>query len=100
MRLGLILTSPVIAVAGARVHAVKVTRRPLKSKRKTYDAVCGRRAKLLAFDVQGQPDYRMTVAWPPYVADSQEWGYERCRDCMKLAPGKPSRPPFASEATA
>lgn len=71
------------------LHAV--TARSPKIKRKTYDTACGRRATLLGFDVVGHPGSHMTARWPVYVAQAREWGYERCRDCMKASPGKPER---------
>jgi hypothetical protein len=80
-------------VEKAVLHAVRTPRR--KTRRKTWDTACGKRARLLAFGVQGKPDDRMTAVWPPFAADAKNWGYERCRECMKAAPGKPVRPPFA-----
>lgn len=78
------------------LHATKTPR--AKTKRKTWDAACGSRVRLLAFPVDGKPDDRMTVSWPPYVDDAREWGYERCRDCMVAVPGKPQRPPYAKRS--
>lgn len=94
------VTTPVCAVGGKQLHAVKATSKPRKSKRKTYDAACGKRAVLLGFPVQGRSGDYMTVAWPPYVVDAQEWGYERCKDCMTASPGKPQRPPFVNDEVA
>lgn len=82
------------AVDSTTVHAAKTPRR--KTRRKTYDAACGRHVRLLAFPVQGKPDDRLTVAWPPYAKDAREWGYERCRDCMRAVPGNPVRLPLAA----
>jgi hypothetical protein len=61
-------------------------------------AVCGVSARLLAFPVAGKPGDRMTVSWPPYVSDVRAWGWKRCRECMRQAPGKPIRPNYATGA--
>jgi hypothetical protein len=93
----LIITSDMCAVdARGVLHAVKA--RP-KSGRKTYDAACGKRARLLAFPVQGRPGEVMTVRWPVYVAQARDWGYGRCRDCMVASPGRPERVELAQEAS-
>lgn len=99
-RLMMHLTAPFCAVRGGVLHGAKMTSRPLKSKRKTYDAGCGAQVKPLAWPVQGRPDTVMTASWPPYVDDARSWGYERCRECMKALPGRPERPPFAPESAA
>jgi hypothetical protein len=88
------ITSSVCAVAGFELHAAQALRSP-KVKRKTWDAACGKRVKLLVFPIHNHPDTAMTVVWPPYVADAREWGYERCRECLIASPGKPQRPAFA-----
>lgn len=87
------ITSDMCALDSRNVlHAAKA-RRP--GKRKTYDTACGKRARLLAFPLQNRPADVMTVRWPVYVAQAREWGYERCRDCMDAAPGRPERVVFA-----
>jgi hypothetical protein len=78
------------------LHAVRTPRR--KTRRKTWDAACGKRVRLLGFPIKDQPDSGMTVVWPPYVDQAREWGFERCRDCMAAVGGKPQRPQFADEA--
>lgn len=77
------------AVDRRQVHAAK-TPRP-KTRRKTYDAACGARVRLLGFPIKDKPGDAMSAAWPPYVDQAAEWGYTRCADCMKAAPGKPVR---------
>lgn len=86
---------PVCGIAGGQVHATNAVRGK-QVKRKTFDAACGRRVVLLTHGVHGKPDDRITVSWPPYVADAREWGYERCRDCMTMQPGKPVRAQMAA----
>lgn len=83
------ITGHFCAIERGTLHAAKA--RYGKSRRKTYDTACGRRALAMAFPVLNQPDTTMTVHWPPYVDQAREWGYERCRDCMTAAPGKPER---------
>lgn len=72
------------------LHAASALRR--KSRRKTYDTACGKRARLLVFPTIAGG--RVTVAWPPYLKEARTWGFERCRACMDVAPGQPQSPPF------
>jgi hypothetical protein len=92
------ITSPTCAVQGTVVHAVEavcVSREPMRSKRRTVDTLCGlKRARRIGVGVvnqDGSPRGGMTVPWPPYVEEMQAEGYTRCRECMKLRPGKPNR---------
>ena len=93
------ITGAITGVAGGKVHATKARLR--KTKRKTYDAACGRRVTLLGHPVKGGG--HITQPWPPYVKDAQEWGgYERCPECLELVPGKPQRlalEPIGKEAS-
>jgi hypothetical protein len=82
------ITCPIVGTAGGQVHATKARLR--KSRRKTYDALCGVRVKLIVHDVQGGG--HITAPWPPYVSDAKLWGdFTRCADCLAAAPGKPQR---------
>ena len=98
MSLWIHLTSPTCAVQGSVVHAVEAlykTPPGQKVTRKTVDTLCGlKRAKRIGVGVvksDGTPDGGITVTWPPYVSEMAEQGYTRCRECMRLAPGKPNR---------
>lgn len=84
------ISGPICVVAGGQVHAGDALR-SVKSNRKTYDTKCGKRGKALGHSVKDSPGDGIAAYWPPYVADAREWGYERCKDCMRLAPGKPER---------
>lgn len=82
--------------AGAVIHAVdSPPTRGKTGKRRTVDAVCGKqRIGLLVcgvVDAEGNDKGSMTLAWPPYAADAKAEGRTRCPECMRLAPGKPSR---------
>jgi hypothetical protein len=90
------ITGHFVGVDRHKAHATKA--RFGKSRRKTYDALCGARVKPLAFETVGQQGGavtgHITTPWPPYAADAMEWGYVRCRDCLAAAPGKPKRLPL------
>ena len=100
MSLWIHLTSPTVAVQGTIAHAVA----PLfktnpkvadKNKRKTVDTLCGknraRRLGVPTVNADGTPTGAISVIWPPYVEEMTEAGYTRCRECMRLSPGKPNR---------
>jgi hypothetical protein len=88
------LTCAVDAKGG--MHAVRTPRR--KTRRKTWDTACGKRARLLAFPVKDQHGSAITVVWPPYMDQAREWGLERCRECMAAVGGKPQRVQLVAEA--
>ena len=98
MSLWIHLTSRTVAAQGNVVHAVEAvckTTGAMRSKRKTVDTLCGlkraRRVGVTAVDRDGTPSGGMTILWPPYVEEMAESGYTRCRECMRLSPGKPNR---------
>ena len=80
------ITCPIVGVAGGAAHATKAR---YGVKRKTYDAACGKRVKLLAHPTTDGG--HITQPWPPYAADAKEWGLTRCPDCLREVPGKPQR---------
>lgn len=75
------------------VHAVSSTdyararraRREGRSRRQTYDAVCGKRLVRLRGHtaVVGGEHGTIIAVWPPPVAWLAEDGEERCRDCWE-----------------
>ena len=83
------------ASGGGKVHAAK-TPRP-KTRRKTYDAACGARCKLMAWPTVSDPSSLVTVAWPPFVSDCDDWNLARCGECMAAAPGKPKKAPLTAK---
>jgi len=75
---------------GTVVHAVNFFDRPAHSKRRTHDAKCGARVRLLAAYTANAET--IALHWPPYVAGAESVGLTRCSACYE-ATGRPK--PFA-----
>ena len=71
-----------------QVHATRSPRS--KTRRKTWDTVCGKRAQLLG--VRTSDGAAITLSWPLHRDDAQVFELtDQCAACRKAAPGKPER---------
>jgi hypothetical protein len=96
MSLWIGVTKPSVGVQGGLAHAVDFPAYKPHSKRRTVETACGlKRAQLIGIpvvDSEGVKQGAMAYYWPPFVADMKEAGFTRCPECMRLRPGKASRP--------
>lgn len=70
------------AITAHHFGEVRQARRERRSRRKTYDAVCGRRfVKLMVVGITGRPGEHVTHGWPPPVRHLAQEDRERCREC-------------------
>lgn len=71
----------VVAMRDGTFHALDAAqvldRAKTKSRRRTYDAVCGAKVRLLPFKADGKT---ATALWPPRVSSLRD-GATRCREC-------------------
>lgn len=96
MSLWIGVTKPSVAVQAGVAHAVDFPAFKPRSKRRTVETACGlKRAKIIGItvvDSNGVEQGGMAYYWPPFVEDMKANGVTRCAECMRLRPGKPSRP--------
>jgi len=86
---------------GRVVHAVDATHAAdwayRRSRRRTWDTVCGVRAYPCLPRVVDQ-DARSTVAWPPRLSGLAEVGWGRCVECHRLTGRKRPRTELQSSS--
>lgn len=76
-------------------HAVDFMQRTKKSRRVTFDAVCGARVRLqAAWTADGNS---VVLRWPPLVGGAASVGLTRCSECYEKT-GKPKPIPDMGSA--